>query len=95
MRCLRNSVQKMLDNHHIIFNGMMSRLKVSRDCDIERGFTTLAEELFTPSSAGDGRRQPSDGGGGPGASVSWGKVIALYAFGARLALHCKVGCFLS
>jgi len=95
MRCLRNSVAKMLDNHHIVFNGMMSRLKVNRDCDIERGFTTLAEELFT-ATVGDNSTSgiPSSSGpypNGPAAipsGVSWGKVIALYAFGARLALHC-------
>jgi len=71
MRCLRNSVQKMLDKHSLVFNGMMSRLKVTEQAtDIERGFNLLADELFV-------REQ-----------VSWGKVIALYAFGAHLARHC-------
>ena len=81
MQCLRNNVQKMLSNHSMVFNSMMSKLRVDRDSDIERGFTTLAEELFT----GPGTTTASAGGGG----VSWGKVVALYAFGARLALYCK------
>ena len=76
MQCLRDNVQKMLSNHSMVFNSMMSKLKVDRDSDIERGFTSLAEELFTGPGAGSG-------------GVSWGKVIALYAFGARLALYCK------
>ena len=80
MQCLRNNVQKMLSNHSMVFNSMMSKLRVDRDSDIERGFTTLAEELFT----GPGTTTAGGGGG-----VSWGKVVALYAFGARLALYCK------
>ena len=72
MRCLRNSVKKMLDNHHMVFNGMMSRLKIDRDCNIELGFTTLAEELFINTGSSTSNH-----------GVSWGKIIALYAFGAR------------
>jgi len=78
MRCLRNSVKKMLDNHHMVFNGMMSRLKIDRDCNIELGFTTLAEELFINTGSSTSNH-----------GVSWGKIIALYAFGARLAQHCN------
>jgi hypothetical protein len=70
-RCLRHSVTKMLDRHSIVFNGMMSRLKVDRNSDLKVGFNQLAEELFI------------------GREVTWGKIVALFAFGARLAQHCS------
>merc|ERR1719278_490498 len=56
IRCLRISVQKMLDNHSLVFNG---------------GFNDVAEELFVQNE------------------ISWGKIVALFAFGARLAQHCS------
>ena len=42
----------MLDNHTLVFNGMMTRLKIdetiqqSGSCDFNKGFNDLAEELF-------------------------------------------------
>ena len=72
MRCLRACVGKMLDNHSIVFNKMMSRLELSADdeaADVELGFNAMAEELFARNE------------------VSWGKIVALFAFGARLAQH--------
>jgi len=77
IRCLRISVQKMLDNHSLVFNGMMTRLRIeetiqqSGSCDFNKGFNDLAEELFVQNE------------------VSWGKIVALFAFGARLAQHCS------
>lgn len=44
--CLRRCVQKMLDKHEIVFNGMMTRLRITRDCDLKQGFCEIAEELF-------------------------------------------------
>ena len=71
MRCMRHSVAKMLDRHSIVFNGMMSRLRIDRNSDLKIGFNQLAEELFVARE------------------VTWGKIIALFAFGARLAQHCS------
>ena len=42
----------MLDNHSIVFNGMMTRLRIKEDiqqsgsCDFTKGFNDMAEELF-------------------------------------------------
>ena len=42
----------MLDNHTLVFNGMMTRLKIEESiqqngsCDFNKGFNDLAEELF-------------------------------------------------
>ena len=42
----------MLDNHSIVFNGMMTRLRIEENihqngsCDFNKGFNDLAEELF-------------------------------------------------
>lgn len=69
-QCLRRSVGKMLEKHAIVFNGMMSRLRITPECDVRRGFFELAEELFQRDE------------------VSWAKIVALFAFGARLAQHC-------
>ena len=43
---------QMLDNHTLVFNGMMTRLKIEESiqqngsCDFNKGFNDLAEELF-------------------------------------------------
>jgi len=71
MRCMRQCVTKMLERHSIVFNGMMTRLKIDRNCDLKLGFNQLAEELFVERN------------------VTWGKIVALFAFGARLAQHCN------
>ena len=42
----------MLDNHSIVFNGMMTRLRIEEhieekgSCDFNKGFNDMAEELF-------------------------------------------------
>ena len=42
----------MLDNHILVFNNMMARLKIDEtiqqngSCDFNKGFNDLAEELF-------------------------------------------------
>lgn len=46
-QCLRQSVVKMLDKHSIVFNGMVTRLSIDRDCDLHAGFQELSNELFT------------------------------------------------
>ena len=71
MRCMRHCVTKMLDRHSLVFNGMMSRLKIDRNSDLKLGFNQLAEELFVERN------------------VTWAKIVALFAFGARLAQHCS------
>ena len=69
--CLRTSVKKMLDNHSLVFNSMVSRLHLDEGTDFHRGFLELSNELF----GGD--------------QVSWSKIIALFAFAARLAQYCE------
>jgi len=67
----------MLDNHSLVFNGMMTRLRIDEtikqkgSCDFNEGFNDVAEELFVQNE------------------ISWGKIVALFAFGARLAQHCS------
>lgn len=70
VRCLRCAVLKMLEKHSLVFNGMMSRLRIGRGCNLHHGFKILADELFAEEH------------------VSWGKIVALYAFAARLAQYC-------
>ena len=42
----------MLDNHSLVFNGMMTRLRIDEtikqkgSCDFNEGFNDVAEELF-------------------------------------------------
>ncbi|TRY67898.1 hypothetical protein TCAL_12083 [Tigriopus californicus] len=68
--CLRRSVQQMLDNHALVFNGMVSRLDLNSNSDLNQGFQDLANVLFSNNE------------------VTWNKIIALFAFAARLALYC-------
>jgi len=68
--CLRNSVEKMLEKHSMVFGGMMVRLDIGRTSNFRQGFNEVADELFR------------DG-------VTWSKIVALFAFGARLGQHCS------
>ena len=43
---MRKSVQKMLDKHSLVFNSMVSKLKVTRESDLHQGFQDLSNELF-------------------------------------------------
>jgi hypothetical protein len=44
--CLRRSVAKMLEKHSLVFNSMVSRLHLSRESDLHKGFQDLSNELF-------------------------------------------------
>lgn len=44
--CLRRTVQKMLQKHELLFNGMVRRLKVSYETDLRSGFQEMSGELF-------------------------------------------------
>ncbi len=69
--CLRRTVTKMLEKHSLVFNSMVSRLRVDGESDLQVGFRGLCGELFCQGE------------------VSWSKIVALFAFGARLAQHCQ------
>ena len=45
-RCLRTSVDRMLDKHALVFNSMVGRLRVNRSSDLRQGFLDLSDELF-------------------------------------------------
>ena len=45
-RCLRTSVDRMLDKHALVFNSMVGRLRVDRSSDLKQGFLNLSDELF-------------------------------------------------
>ena len=45
-RCLRTSVDRMLDKHALVFNSMVGRLRVNRSSDLRQGFLNLSDELF-------------------------------------------------
>ena len=45
-RCLRTSVDRMLDKHSLVFNSMVGRLRVDRSSDLKQGFLNLSDELF-------------------------------------------------
>ena len=68
--CLRSCVLKMLERHEIVFNGMMSRLKIDRSVDLRQGISETAQELFKDD-------------------ISWSKIVALFAYGARLGQYCR------
>ena len=45
-RCLRTSVDRMLDKHALVFNSMVGRLRVNGRSDLRQGFLDLSDELF-------------------------------------------------
>ena len=45
-RCLRTSVDRMLDKHALVFNSMVGRLRLNRSSDLRQGFLDLSDELF-------------------------------------------------
>ena len=69
VRCLRQCVTQMLENHSIIFNRIISRIDLDQNTDFQKGFYVVSEELFQ-------------------GQVSWGRIVSLFAYGARLAQHC-------
>ena len=46
VKCLRNTVDRILQNHSITFNGMMSRISLDRQTDLQHGFHEVANEIF-------------------------------------------------
>ena len=46
VKCLRNCVERILQNHSITFNGMMSRISLDRQTDLQQGFDEVANEIF-------------------------------------------------
>lgn len=46
VKCMRHSVAKVLQNHAITFNAMMSRISLNRTVDIQEGFCELTDEVF-------------------------------------------------
>ncbi|KAK3875273.1 hypothetical protein Pcinc_019871 [Petrolisthes cinctipes] len=72
---LLRCVRLMMSRHEILLKGMMKRLGVTR----ETGYVTfvgMANQLFEIDAEGK-------------VMVTWGRIIALYAFGARLAMYCQ------
>jgi len=70
VRCLRQCVSQMLENHSIIFNRIISRIDLDQNTDFQKGFYVVSEELFQ------------------GQVLTWGRIVSLFAYGARLAQHC-------
>ena len=46
VRCLRTSVERMLDKHILVFNSMVGRLRLNRSSNLRQGFLDLSDELF-------------------------------------------------
>ena len=46
VKCLRYNVGRVLENHSITLNGMMSRIGVNRDTNFYQGLSELSEEVF-------------------------------------------------
>jgi len=46
VKCLRHCVTRVLENHSIAFNGMMTRICLDQQTDLQRGFHDLSEEIF-------------------------------------------------
>merc|ERR1712062_112892 len=46
VKCLRQCVSQMLENHSIIFNRIISRIDLHQNTDFQKGFYVVSEELF-------------------------------------------------
>lgn len=55
-RCLHASVDKMLEKHAMLFNGMVARIGVSADTDLAAGFRDMSDELFSQNEVREGER---------------------------------------
>lgn len=72
---LLRCVRTMMARHDILLKGMMKRLDVTRETGYV-SFVAVANELFEID--GEGK-----------VIVTWGRIVAFYAFGARLAMYCQ------
>jgi len=67
-KTLRRTVKELSERHHLVFKGMVNRLKIDENNAFQT-FVIVADEIFD-----DGQ-------------VNWGRIVAVYAFAARLAKY--------
>jgi hypothetical protein len=84
----------MLDRHAITFNGMMTRLKLNQRTDLKLGFNQVVlSNLIFQEIINQTRYlefpQIAEVLFNCGGGISWSRIIALFAFGARLSQYCN------